>query len=153
MLARSCMLSVLIWASLAAIRGAAASPQLRAPTAAYLQALRVADVFLTAWAQRDAEAGLPLVSAAVLARDPDSSRVDLRSGLRQYMTGLSNPHHEAFEIGAGRMAGSSRIAFPVWLFELYSGESTGVTYSDTLEVVWQGDEWRVDRLPRAYDPD
>jgi len=45
------------------------------------------------------------------------------------------------------------MAFPVRLFELYLGDSTGLAFSDTLELVRQGDAWRVDRLPRAYNPD
>lgn len=123
------------------------------PAASYVEALRVANAFLSAWAQRQPETGLALMSAAVRARDPDPTRPDLRGGLRQYMSGLGNPHHDAFEIGAGSLAGPDRIAFPVRLFEVYSGESTGVVYSDTLEMTRQGGEWRVDRLPRACDPD
>ena len=69
------------------------------------------------------------------------------------MTGLSNPHHEAFEIGQGVRIDSDTYAFPVRLFELYTGEPTGYAYSDTLGVVRERDGWRVDRLPRTYDPD
>jgi hypothetical protein len=46
-----------------------------------------------------------------------------------------------------------RFAFPVRPFELYWGEPSGYAYSDTLDVVKQGDEWRVDRLARTRDPD
>jgi hypothetical protein len=113
----------------------------------------VADAFLTAWANREPEAGLALMSASVLARDPDSSRVDRKAALRHYVSGLSNPHHQAYEIGRGSPAGVDRFAFPVRLFELYLGESTGLAFSDTLELVRQGDEWRVDRLPRTHDSD
>jgi len=153
MLARARVICAVVWGLLAGAYAGASAPLHSVPTAPYLQALRVADMFLAAWAQRDPDAGLALLSPGVLARDPDSSRADLRGGLRQYMTGLSNPHHEAFEIGAGNPVGPDRLSFPVRLFEIYLGESTGMTYSDTLEVVRHGDEWRVDRLPRAYDPD
>lgn len=153
MLIRTCVVFVGACALLASPHVQASAPAHSLPAAPYLQALRVADSFLTAWAQRDPELGLALMTARVLARDPDTSRVDLRSGLRQYMTGLSNPHHEAFEIGPGIAVGPARFAFPVRLFELFLGESTGFAFSDTLELVRQGDEWRVDMLPRAYNAD
>ena len=36
---------------------------------------------------------------------------------------------------------------------VYLGEPSGFAYSDTLEVARQGNEWRVDRLPRNHNPD
>jgi hypothetical protein len=141
-----------LWATTVAATSIPAKSSHAAPTASYLEALRVADLFLNAWVRRDIDAGLALVSAAALSRGP-GGRLDLRGGVPDYMSGTSNPHHEAFEISPGRQVGSDRCAFPVRLFELYSGESTGLAYSDTLEVVFQGGEWRIDRLPRSYNPD
>lgn len=119
------------------------------PSAQYIEALGVANRLLTAWAGRDPD--LRLMSERVLAAGADSARPDLRGGLREYMTGVSNPHHVAFEIFAGRMTGADRVSFPVRLFELYAGESTGLVYADTLEVVLQSGAWRVDRLPRTFN--
>jgi hypothetical protein len=115
-----------------------------APDSGYAGALRAADLFLSAWARRDPDAGLALLSAAVLARDPDSTQANLR----QYMSGLSNPHHEAYEISAGSRTAPDRFAFAVRLFQAYLGEPEAYAFSDTLEVVRQGNAWRIDRLPR-----
>ena len=151
---RSCVFIVVVatMALLAPVPDVAGQKQSAVPEQ-YLRALHVADLFLTAWVERTPDTGLALVSARTLAADADSSRPDLRSGLRQYLTGLSNPHHEAFEIEAGRVLGPDRIVFPVRLFELYLGEPAGLVFSDSLELVLQEGEWRVDRVPRTYDPD
>lgn len=153
MLTRFAVLLLATCAFLTAPASAAPAPGRSLPDAPYLEALRVADSFLDAWAQRDPDAGLALMSAALMAKGADSTRADLGSGLRQYMTGLSNPQHQGYEICSGRAAGTDRFAFPVRLFELYSGGSTGYSYSDTLGVVWETGKWRVDRLPRTYNPD
>jgi hypothetical protein len=121
-----------------------------APGAGYCQALRVADSFLTAWLNRDSDAGLALMSDALLGRAGGRAK-ERESELRQCMTGLSNPHHQAFEIGGGSRLGADRYAFPVRLLELYLGEASGSAYRDTLEVVQQGSDWQVDRLPRHMD--
>ena len=152
MVGRTLVVVLGLWATTVA---AAPGPPKRhhdGPAASYLEALRVADLFLNAWVKRDVNGGLALVSAAALTRD-SGGRVDLSGGVPDYISGISNPHHEAFEISPGRQVGPDRCAFPVRLFELYLGESTGFAYSDTLEVVRQGGEWRIDRLPRSYNPD
>jgi hypothetical protein len=69
------------------------------------------------------------------------------------MTGRSNPHQEAFEVGPGRQVDSERYAFTVRLHELYPGEPTGFAYAGTLWLVREQHGWRVDRLPRTYAPD
>ncbi|MHB8077889.1 MAG: hypothetical protein ACYDIE_01365 [Candidatus Krumholzibacteriia bacterium] len=141
-----------LWATTVAAAPAPPRRAPEAPAASYLEALRVADLFLGAWARRDVDGGLALVSAAVIDGE-SGGRAELRGGVAGYLSGVSNPHHEAFEIGPGRQVVPDRYSFPVRLFELYLGESTGVAYGDTLEVVRQGGEWRVDRLPRSHDPD
>jgi hypothetical protein len=150
--ARALVSLVSVWCLFTIAPGAAPATRRSLPAAAYIQALRTADLFLTAWAQRDDEAGLALISDAVLAKGT-VRQGDFEVELRQYMTGLSNPHHEAFEIRPGIRVGSDRYAFPVRLLELTAGEPSGFAFSDTLEVVRQADEWRVDRLPRAHHPD
>lgn len=115
------------------------------PIAAYLEALQTANAFLWAWVTRDAEAGFGLISDRLRAQIKDES------WLRQFLVGLSNPHHQAFEIGRGRKQTASRYAFPVTLYEFYTGERAGFRYPGTLELVKQGGRWRVDRLPCSSD--
>jgi hypothetical protein len=113
--------------------------------AAYLEALQTANAFLWAWLTRDADGGLRLIS------DRLRSKINDDSWVRQFMVGLSNPHHQAFEISHGRRQTSSRYAFPVILYELYDGEPMGASYRGILEVAKQGNVWRVDRLPHGPD--
>ena len=117
--------------------------------AGYLQALRTADLFLAAWARRDPDAGLALMSQAVL-KAANEGPADLDREPWQYMSGLSNPHNEAFEISKGVRVGPDRFAFPVTLFVLALGEPSGSACSDTLEVAREGKHWRVDRLPCRF---
>ncbi|OGP72629.1 MAG: hypothetical protein A2V86_04270 [Deltaproteobacteria bacterium RBG_16_49_23] len=115
------------------------------PSANYLEALQTANAFLLAWVMRDAEVGLRLLS------DHLRGKVNNDAWLRQFIVGLSNPHHQAFEIEAGRKLSDTRFIFSVTLYELYSGENMGFAYKGVMEVVKQGNVWRVDRLPRSSD--
>ncbi len=139
-----------------------ASPALAAPPAApapstrltptidrgYLAALQVANLFLFAWATRDADAGLELISDR-LQRDLRKKRGE--SWFRVYMSGLGNPHHEAFEIGPGRRLSPSRYVFPVRLYEIASRDPKGFAYTSTIEIARQRDRWAVDKLPKTPD--
>lgn len=115
------------------------------PSAAYLEALETVNAFLWAWLTRDADGGLRLMS------DRLHTQINDETWLRQFMAGLSNPHHQAFEIGHGRRQTTSRYTFPVTLYELYTGERMGAGYRGMLEVAKQGEVWRVDRLPHGPD--
>jgi hypothetical protein len=122
------------------------------PPAPYIGALRVADLFLVAWSRRDFDGGVALMSKAALSGRP-GGRGDRRFGMRDYLEGTSNPHHAAFEIGPGLPVGPDSFRFPVRLFEAYLGEPSGFAYSDTIDVVRQGEDWRVGRVPRTWNPD
>ena len=76
-----------------------------APSVAYLEALEIANAFLWAWVTRDADGGLRLMSDRLRAQINDET------WLRQFMVGLSNPHHQAFEIGHGRRQTTSRMRY------------------------------------------
>ena len=130
---------------------ASAQPQDASPPSAdYILALRTANSFLTAWAMRDHDAGVALMSRALRRSDADTQ--DQREAeLRQLVTGLSNPSHQAFLIEAGLQRRLDRFVFPVSLFELYLNADHGNSWADTVEVVRDGDEWRVDRIPRVGD--
>lgn len=120
----------------------------------YLEALQTADAFLWDWVNRDTDAGVKLMSTHL--REEIGEKL-----LREFMSGLSDPHHQSFEIGKGQEVppaqyifqnvNSVRYIFPVVLYELYSGETTGLGYSGTIEIVRQGKKWRVDTLPRSSD--
>jgi len=139
-----------------------ASPALAAPQASpapstrltptidrgYLGALQAANLFLFAWATRDGDAGLELISDR-LRRDLNKKRGE--SWFRVYMSGLGNPHHEAFEIGPGRRLSPSRYVFPVRLYEIASRDRSGFAYTGTIEIARQRDRWAVDRLPKTPD--
>lgn len=114
-------------------------------SAEYLEALRIANDFLAAWIARDADAGSRLMS------DRLKSDVGDESWLQQYVVGLSNPHHQAFSLGEGQKKGRNRYVFPVTLYELYSGERMGYRYISTLEIVKEGNVWRVGVLPKTSD--
>ncbi len=117
------------------------------PSADDVLALRTADLFLTAWAMGDADAGVALMSRALIHSGSVDQEQHLAE-LRQFVAGLSNPRHQAFSIGAGIRQQADRYSFPVLLFELYSDADHGNSWTDTLEVVRDGGDWRVDRLPR-----
>jgi len=120
-------------------------PSEESPSANYLGALQTTNAFLWAWVIRDADVGLRLMS------DHLRGKVNDDSSLRQFMVGLSNPHHQAFKIEGGRKLSDNRFIFSVTLYELYSGENKGFAYKGLMEVVKEGNVWRVDRLPRSSD--
>ena len=148
-----CLIVVAMFAAGALTMPASASALPRdasPPSADYILALRTANSFLTAWATRDYDTGVALMSRALCHGDGDSQGQH-EADLRQLVTGLSNPSHQAFLIGAGFQRLPDRFVFPVSLFELYLNADHGNSWADTLEVVRDGDEWRVDRIPRGGD--
>ncbi len=116
--------------------------------AGYAEALQIADSFLWAWVNRDADAGLNLISQRLLSKLKDTKTEDW---FRQYMVGLSNPHHLSFEIGPGKEINPKRFSFPVTLYEYYTGEPKAFKYNSNIELVQEGDLWRVDVLPLTSD--
>lgn len=142
----------LLAAGITGFGASAATPRTGAspPSADYILALRTTNSFLAAWSSRDADAGVALMSHALLA--PGGTATTARQAeLRQFVEGPSNPGHQAFDVAAGIRRSADRYAFPVTLFELYQGADHGDEISDTLEVVRDDDGWRVDRLPRSAD--
>ena len=114
------------------------------PPVAYVDALDVANRFLGAWAMRDGDAGLSLMSEALRKRTDEA-------WLRDFVVGLSTPQHGAFEIGPGRRRAAARYEFPVILYETANGERQAAGYAGTLGVVREGAAWRVDRLPATSE--
>ncbi len=114
-------------------------------TADCLEALRVEDSFLWAWVNRDSESGIKLMSEHLKKEIHDDS------WLRQYMMGLSNPRHQAFEIEEACESSSVSYSFAVTLYELASSESEGSSYRGAIILVKEGGVWRVDSLPSSSD--
>jgi hypothetical protein len=124
-------LAVLLFIAMPSVH--AGTPEPIAP-AGYAQALQVADQFLWAWVTGDSELGLRLISTPLLSHVRlDPARGDV--WFLQYMEGLSNPHHTAFEISAGIVRTPARVAFDVALFEYYDGEPTARRYDSKIELV------------------
>jgi len=113
-------------------------------TANYVHALQATNSFLWAWVNRDADAGRRLISRVLLSKLQKEKKEDW---FRNYMVGVSNPHHHSFEIGAGKTISSKQISFPVILYEYYTGESKALKYQSKIDIVQDGDSWRVDILP------
>jgi len=113
-----------------------------------VEALRIADSFLWAWVNRDADPGLKLISKGLLSKLQNTKTEEW---FRQYMIGLSNPHHSAFEIGPCKEVNPKRFIFPVTLYENCTGEPKALRYKSKIEIVQEGDSWRVDVLPLAAD--
>jgi hypothetical protein len=117
----------------------------------YVQALAVANTFLGAWVTRDTETGLRLLSDAVRKSSMRESQVDREAALRQFLSGLSNPHHQAFEVGRGRRSDSGTFVFPVTLYEYANGMSSAFSYRSEIELVNERGQWVINRLPRTSD--
>lgn len=115
----------------------------------YVLALTVADQFLYAWATRNAADGLALLSPQLKAKFPEEY-------FRYYISGISDPHHQAFEIGEGRRLPSGGFAFPVALYEHYTGQKESFVHAKPLIIVVipSGPEtWLVNELPGFVEPD
>jgi hypothetical protein len=112
--------------------------------ARYVEALQIADSFLWAWVNRDAEAGKRLISRGLSSR---LQKENNEEWFRDFMIGVSNPHHHSFEIGSGKEINPKRFVFPVTLYEYYTCEPKAFKYKSKIELIREGDSWRVDALP------
>jgi hypothetical protein len=110
----------------------------------YMLALGSANQFLTAWQWRRQEDGLKLLSDSLKQRKSEED-------LRLYLSGSSNPHHEAFEICSGKRLDKHRYSFKIQLFEAITGQeiwSDQCARSAIIVMVKEGqDKWVVDELP------
>jgi len=114
----------------------------------YVQALQTADSFLWAWVNRDADMGRRLISRSLSSK---LQKENNEEWFRDYMIGVSNPHHHSFEIGSGKEINPKRFSFPVTLYEYYTGESKAFKYKSKIELIREDDRWRVDVLPLTAD--
>lgn len=82
----------------------------------YLNALNTADKYLYAWMTRNGSRAYELISDNVKKKYKD------REDFIMQFAGVSNPHHEAFEIVGCKRISKQRIRFKVWLYYHYTGE-------------------------------
>jgi len=134
--------AVLLFSFLDSARASSASRN--EVSSGYEQALLVADKFLWCWLTGNAEEADKLLSPRLKSQITDTS------WFKMYIRGLSNPHHEAFEVGKGQ-GRDEHYRFTVTLYELASGMTSGDKTSSTLEVIKSGDSWLIDRLPLSSD--
>jgi hypothetical protein len=114
----------------------------------YLLALNTADKFLIAWLNRDYKNGTELLTEKV----KNSLK---QEDLMMFFTGVSNPHHQGFEIMGKEYVDENTFRFEVWLYEYYTGETPRPTerpdsYSfDVIKV--NENTWLVNNLPEKDD--
>jgi len=109
----------------------------------YVLALSAANQFLYAWATRNQYDGLALLSPKLKNKYPEEY-------LRSYISGVENPHHQAFEIGRGKRLASGGFSFPVAMYEHYTGQKEPDQHPKPLAIVLiqsGPDNWLVDELP------
>lgn len=109
----------------------------------YVLALSSANRFLSSWQSRDMEEGLKWLSLSLKHRKPSEELVN-------YISGTSNPHHQAFEVGGGKRTGEKSFAFEVRLYEHYTDtkwERPRPQPSRIVLIEEQPGRWRVDELP------
>jgi hypothetical protein len=115
----------------------------------YVLALSTANRFLEAWQGRDVDGALAITSRRVKGCYPAER-------LATYLSGLSNPHHEAFEIAVDKRLPDGRYAFEVRLYEHYAGEKWREPKKKASRIVlvqaeadeWgRREKWLVDEVP------
>lgn len=109
----------------------------------YVLALGTANQFLCAWQSRDTHAGMKLLSSPLKAKRSEED-------WNQYISGISNPHHESFEISSGTKLGDDRIAFEVRLYEHYTGERGEKPRPAASKIILTKvgvESWLVDETP------
>ena len=110
----------------------------------YVLALSAANRFLAAWRSRDQDAALPMLSSRLITSKGEKY-------WREKISGISNPHHEAYEISGGRRLEDGRFAFHVWLHTHYTGFSLEpVRKSKPGRIILikvAAEQWKVDDVP------
>jgi hypothetical protein len=129
------------------------------PTADYVSVLSSANIFLSAWRDRNIEKGLEFVSPALKKK---MSNEDLAA----YISGTSSPSHSSFEVSSGKKLKDGRYSFDVKMFEYYRpGEPEFQSWKcpefSTIVLVKIGSlesnektkhsNWMVDKLPEICE--
>ncbi len=109
----------------------------------YVLALSTANRFLCAWQMRGQEEGLALLSSRLKSKYSEDD-------LRFYISGISNPHHAAFEVGPGKCLPDGRYVFEVRFYQHYTSEKESFPRPEPMKIVLVQtgpEDWLVDELP------
>lgn len=75
-----------------------------------------------------------------------------QADLRMFFSGLSNPHHQGFEVIGNEYVDENTIRFHVWLYEYYTGETPPPAERPepySIEVIKVNEDiWSVNNLPK-----
>jgi len=111
----------------------------------YVLALSTANKFLEAWRSRGQDAGLALLS-------PRLRKSRTEDEWRMAISGISNPHHQSYEITGGKRLSDASIQFDVWLHDHYTGEQQASSPRQAAQhiiLIKVGrEEWEVDGVPQ-----
>lgn len=109
----------------------------------YVEALGTANEFLSAWQLRD-QTKFTMFSQNIRKHHSEEE-------LREYLSGVSNPHHAAYEICDGKRMGAKSYGFRVRLYTHYTGENVKnpKPAQVILRLVKEGQDWKVDNMPKV----
>ncbi|WP_411680093.1 hypothetical protein [Clostridium thailandense] len=82
----------------------------------YILALKTTDKYCCAWLSRAGSIAYDLISDNIKRQYKDKEDFIMQ------FAGVSNPHHEAFEISGCSCRAKDRITFRVWMYYHYTGE-------------------------------
>jgi len=140
-------ISLLLTTTFVALFSAAALSQVKSGSITtkntdYIEALSVADQFMRDWQWRDQDDGFSLISDSLKSKESEDD-------LRMYISGLSNPHHEAYEIYSGSRLPDGRISFKVKMYESYTSYPNVYSEGPTTIIISKSAQgkWLVDKLP------
>jgi len=115
-------------------------------TSDYLMALEAADLFLTACIQRESEMAFNLLSERVKNRYP-------KEDLLIELSGMSNPHYQAFEIFNGRQVENNLYEFQIYFYDYYTGQQVKFNREEEPQLLRlvkaQDNRWYIDSFSRG----
>jgi hypothetical protein len=129
------------------------------PNAEYVRVLSSANIFLSAWRDRNVEKGLEFVSPALKKKMSNDN-------LAAYISGTSSPSHSSFEVSSGKKLTDGRYSFDVKMFEYYKpgkpeSQSWKCPQLSKILLVKTGSSeyndnikhsnWMVDKLPEICE--
>jgi hypothetical protein len=122
-----------------------ATVQLTQIDADYVLALSTANKLLEAWRSRDQDAGLALLS-------PRLRKTRTEDEWRMAISGISNPHHQSYEISDGKRLPDGRVRFVVCLHDHYTGHQQAASPRQKAQhiiLINVGEnKWQVDGVPQ-----
>lgn len=109
----------------------------------YLLALNTLDNFLHAWITRDFIEGPKYITAGLKNSE--------QGNLKSFFSGISNPHHQAYEVIGSNYINNNTIRFKVWLYEHVTGQTFEPVkhpqpyYIDVVKI--DAELWLVNTMP------